>query len=162
MRRLGTILTREIPWGRLAGIAVVTAFLFVLLYNQAVGYLALLIFVIGGLLVAQGDTRRPFWNALAYGCLSILFVSGLLLLYLLGEQGQLVIGPQVSGMILFLCISILPQVMVGALIGVSFRRIRSAGERLGERAKERQPRGKPQAPREDTPRAQARQEQREK
>lgn len=137
MKRLGTILFQQIPWGRLAGIAVVTAFVFVLLYNQFVGFMALLVFVIGGIWVSRSETRRPFWNAFAYGLLSILFVVALLLLYLLGEQGQLVIGPQTAGMILFLSLSILPQTMVGALIGVSFQRIRATGETLGEKAKER-------------------------
>ncbi|MGC8875322.1 MAG: hypothetical protein ACP5SI_12870 [Chloroflexia bacterium] len=137
MKRLGTILSQDIAWGQLAGVAVVTAFVFVLLYNQVVGFMALLVFVIGGIYVARSRPRRPYWNAFAYGLLCILFVVGLLLLYLLGKQGQLVIGPEVGGMMLFLSLSILPQTMVGALIGVSFQRIRGTGEALGEKAKGR-------------------------
>ncbi len=158
MKRLGSIF-EEIPWGRLAGTAVVTAFVFVLLYNQVVGFMALLVFVIGGIMVSRSEARRPFWNAFVYGLLSILFVVGLLLLYLLGEQGELVIGPETAGLILFLSLSILPQTMVGALIGVSFRRIRATGEALGEKAKDRRAqensppsrKGRPQAGAEQKP-----------
>jgi len=130
MKKVFSFLRQEIIWGRLAGIAVVTAALFVLSSGSALGMVGLLGFSVGGIVVGRMASRRPFWNGLFYGLLAIAFTAALLILYTLGNEGRPPSGAGIGGALLYASVLILPQAIVGVGISAVFRRFRDAGERM--------------------------------
>ncbi len=147
-----SFLGKEILWGRLAWIALITTLLAGFAFagslssgNRWLYFLALAVVAGGGVVVGNAAPRHPFWNALVYGLFSLLFATGLLFLYALGssptptgeELGKILLG----GLIYFL--PLIPQALAGAWIATSFRRLREMGQQVGKEAGRAAKKGRP-------------------
>lgn len=126
-RKLGTILTAEIQWGRLAALAAGVAFLAVVTVGGAMSFLSMVVFSLGGIFIERMAPKRPYWNGLAYGLLSVFFYILLLELSIVGRGQPWPTMAVLLEELLSVCIVVLPQALIGTWIGVTIRRIGQAG-----------------------------------
>ena len=122
-RKLATILSTEIKWGRLAAIAAGAALLAVVTSSGTLSFLPLVVFSIGAVLIDRIAPKRPYWNAFVYGLLGVLFYALLYHLNIVGRGQPLPATAAILEEVLSIAIVIIPQSLVGAWIGVTIRRV---------------------------------------
>jgi hypothetical protein len=123
LRRFTTILSTDVKWGRLAAIAAGAAFLAVVTSSGTLSFLPLVVFSIGGVVIDRIAPKRPYWNALVYGLLGVLFYALLVNLNIVGRGQPLPPTAEMLEEVLSIAIVILPQSLIGAWIGVTIRRV---------------------------------------
>ena len=122
LRKVGTILTTEIKWGRIAGLAAGAALVAVLAAGSSFSLLSLVVFSLAGIFVERMAPRRPYWNSLLYSLLGVLFFTLLLVLKGLGEGAQSLSSVEFLLQWLQVTIVVVPQSLIGTWIGVSIRK----------------------------------------
>jgi hypothetical protein len=134
-----SFLAREILWGWLAWTGLVLTLLAGLVFagvlnsdSQFLSILPLVFFAFGGILIGNRARRHPFLNALAGSIFCIGFAIILIVLYTLGAGLPMITAREFGGTVVVLIGFIVPQLLVGAGIAVSFRRIRELGQRVAE------------------------------
>ncbi len=126
-RRLVTILTVEIQWGRLAALAAGVAFVAVVTAGGTMSFLSMVVFSLGGIFIERMAPKRPYWNGLAYGLMSVFFYILLLELSIVGRGQPWPTMATLLEELLSVSIVVLPQALIGTWIGVTIRRIGQAG-----------------------------------
>ncbi len=139
--KLGTFLSEEIRWGRLAWMALAAAALAMLASTSDVGILSalpLLVFSVGGILVASVAPRHPYVNSLYFGLVGLFFGLVLHALSILGTENRWITTPEVLGALIFL-VTFVPQSLLGTWIGVTMRRFREMSQRRAQPPSEQKP-----------------------
>jgi hypothetical protein len=126
LRKVGTILTTEIKWGRIAGLAAGAALIAVLATGSSFSLLSLVAFSIAGIFVEWIAPGHPYWNSLFYSLLGVLFYTLLLFLGALGEGAQEISSTGFLLEWLRVAIVVVPQSLIGTWIGVSIRKFSKA------------------------------------
>lgn len=125
-RKVGAILSNDIKWGRIAGLAAGAAVLSLVTASSSFSFLPLVVFALAGIFVERLAPQRPFWNSIFYALLGVFFYGVLAYLRVLGSGGPPLSLNDLLQLLLSVGIVVLPQSLIGTWIGVSIRRFSKA------------------------------------
>jgi len=122
LQKIASVLSNEVKWGRIAGLAAGAALLAVVATGSGFSMLSLVVFSLAGIFIERIAPKRPYLNSLFYSLLGVLFYTGLFLLKVLGEGGQGISPVELLVQWLQVALIVVPQSLIGTWIGVTIRK----------------------------------------